>query len=200
MTIVAWDFDGVLNRNFIDGRYVWADGFEEDIGQSRDSFERHVFTNDFIDVIVGREDLRDRVQGRINQTGRDWDADTLLAYWFARDARPDLLLLGITEALAQIGVRQVIATNNETRRAHYIEHQMGFGARVEHIFASGRMGVAKPDPVYFARVTETLGTAASDMLLVDDHPLNIEAAMTLGWSAFHFTPETAPNLAAHLPL
>ncbi|MGL5010373.1 MAG: HAD family hydrolase [Paracoccaceae bacterium] len=196
--VVAWDFDGVLNRNIVDGRFVWADDFEADTGQSLRGFTDHVFGADFDLVITGRTDLRDRVADWARQVGYGAGADALLDYWFARDALPDAGMLAMMERLAARGVRQVIATNNEARRVGYIEREMGFAARVEHVFSSGRMGVRKPDAGFFSHVVEVLAVAPGDILLIDDTAANVAAALAQGWQGFHFTEATRNGLAALL--
>lgn len=199
-TIIAWDFDGVLNRNVIDGQFVWTETFETDLGQSRAAFEASIFNDSFVDVILGKEDVRDRVSEWAMQVGFEEGADALLAYWFKKDAQPDAEVGQMMDALADRGQRQIIVTNNEARRAVYIEHQMGFGARVEHLFASGRMGVGKPDTSFFSQVTKTLDAMPKQMLLIDDCPKNILAAIQCGWKAFHFTAETRGELGSFLGL
>ncbi|MEO1778575.1 MAG: hypothetical protein AAFU63_07270 [Pseudomonadota bacterium] len=34
--ILVWDFDGVLNANTVDGRFVWADRLAQDWGVDKD--------------------------------------------------------------------------------------------------------------------------------------------------------------------
>ncbi|MEM9796376.1 MAG: HAD-IA family hydrolase [Pseudomonadota bacterium] len=198
--VIAWDFDGVLNRNVIDGRVVWPATFTQDIGHPWESFETAIFGTGFDEVITGRVDLRDRLAAWADAVGYGPGADALLAYWFARDALPDDDMLRMAAALEARGVRQVIATNNEARRAAYIEREMGFATRVERIFASGRMGVAKPDPVFFAQVTADLDVAPARMVLIDDHAGNVAAARDCGWAAFHLTDESRGDLRAYLGL
>jgi putative hydrolase of the HAD superfamily len=198
--VVAWDFDGVLNRNIVDGRFVWADDFEQDIGKSRLEFEEFIFSRNLDAILTGREDLRDRIADWASSVGYPGGADALLAYWFEKDARPDPFILRLMERLAERGVRQVITTNNETYRASYIENEMGFDRRVERVFASGRMGVAKPAAEYFEMVVENLGVEPAGLLLLDDHAENIRAAARLGWQAIHFTDQTRESLEVLLPL
>ena len=197
---IAWDFDGVLNRNIRDGRFLWAERFEDDLGQSLDAFNRFVFGDRWDRILTGQEDLRDRLTQWADVVGFEGGADRMLDYWFSRDAWPDPAMLRLMDQAADQGITQVIATNNEAHRAAYIETEMGFGPRVEHIFASGRMGVRKPDPAFFNQITATLGTSPSDMLLIDDHPPNIEAAQQLGWQTFLFTGTEYDDLADTLML
>ena len=199
-TIVAWDFDGVLNRNIVDGRFVWADAFETDIGHSLSHFTKTIFKEGFDDVITGKVDLRDHVETWAHEVGYANGADALLSYWFENDALPDKEVGRAMDKLAEQGIRQIIVTNNEARRASYIEREMGFGTRVERVFASGRMGVRKPDPAYFAYVTDALGVEPEQMFLIDDCPKNIPAAIKCGWRAFHFIDDTRDELHTVLKL
>jgi putative hydrolase of the HAD superfamily len=198
LQVIAWDFDGVLNRNVVDGRFLWADTFEADLGQSHESFQRHVFGGDFDDVITGRVDLRDRVASWTKTVGFADGPDALLAYWFAKDSLPDPAMLGLMQTLSQQGIRQVIATNNESRRARYIEDEMGYGARVEHVFASGRIGLRKPDPAYFRHVSDCLSVAPGRILLVDDVEENTRQARASGWKSFLFNADTRGQLRRYL--
>ncbi len=197
--VVAWDFDGVLNRHVIDGRFIWADSFEADIGLPLQGFIAAVFA-DFDPVMTGREDLRDRVARWASSAGYAPGADAFLSYWFAKDAWPDPEALTLMDQLSARGVRQVIATNNEHRRAAYIESEMGFASRVERIFASGRMGVAKPSLAFFRILQGDLKVPPDRILLLDDRADNVAAAQSCGWRAFHVTDASRPRLAQVLGL
>ncbi|MEL7132487.1 MAG: HAD-IA family hydrolase [Pseudomonadota bacterium] len=194
--IVVWDFDGVLNANMIDGRFVWADGLQKDWGIDRDALAAHIFSPAQAQQIMrGQLDLADALQAFLDQAGHDIDSDTFLAYWFARDARPDAIVMA---ELERPGLRHVIGTNNEQRRAQFIEQEMGFGDLVDHIFASGRIGHAKPDGAFFAHIEAWSGATATDHVLIDDTARNVEAAHERGWQAFHFTDDTRDRLSAFL--
>ena len=190
--LIVWDFDGVLNRNVMDGRFVWADKLDVDHGLSRDSLQQFIFHSGRIAKIMrGQEDLRDVVAEWLDRENAGIGSDELLAYWFAKDSLTDNAVL---QSLLTHPARQVIGTNNEARRAAYIETDMGFGQVVEAVFASGRMGVAKPDPAFFESITDWAGVSPAATLLVDDSEKNVIAAHELGWQTFHFTDETRPNL------
>lgn len=197
---VVWDFDGVLNRNMVDGRFVWQEDFERDIRQSLESFQEAIFTDTFPEILRGRIDLLGHVAAWTESVGYAPGAAAILDYWFAKDARPDPRMLENMERLAAAGLQQAIATNNEARRTAYIEQEMGFGRRVEAIFSSGRLGCAKPDREFFDTVREVLGTAAERLLLIDDSAANVAAAEALGWQAFLFRDLDYAGLEARLGL
>jgi putative hydrolase of the HAD superfamily len=198
--VIAWDFDGVLNRSIVNGRFIWADRFEQDIGHSRAGFEDHIFHNNLDAIITGKEDLRDRVADWANMVGYAHGADRILDYWFRKDAFPDPEMLVLMDRIAHCGLRQIITTNNETRRTTYIETELGFGARVERVFASGRMGLAKPDPLYFETVAAQMNVDPAQIFLIDDTVENITAAKRLGWQGLHFTDKTRHALETMLPI
>ena len=156
-SLVAWDFDGVLNRNFEGGKLVWHRDFEADLGVSAKSFERFMFRSGrFNEVLTGKRDVLDLLGQWIAAFKVLHNAPAVLDYWLDKDAHRDNEVLGWVRAS---GIRSVIATNNEARRADYIWHHMGYGAEMEHIFASGPMGVRKPEPGFFSHIEEWSGVA-----------------------------------------
>ncbi len=190
--LIVWDFDGVLNRNIVDGRFIWADNLEADLGLSLESLQDYIFKSGRIrSVIRGEEELVDVSAEWLATQNTDITPEAFMAYWFAKDARPD------AEVIAHLKThpaRHVIGTNNPASRAAYIETEMGFSTLVEHVFASGRLKLAKPDPAYFQTITHWSGVAPENTLLVDDNAPNCEAASALGWRVFHFTDATRADL------
>ena len=51
-SLIVWDFDGVLNRNVVDGRFIWADRIEADLGIKLDPFSDYIFGSGRIHSIV----------------------------------------------------------------------------------------------------------------------------------------------------
>ncbi|MES0879284.1 HAD family hydrolase [Roseibium sp. SCP14] len=197
---IAWDFDGVLNRNVVDGRFVWSDTIEEDLGIPAQAFQDGVFDSRFIDVIAGKRDLLEHVQSWLDLNHSSIDAGAVLDYWFVKDDLSDPLTGGIMDRLNRLGIVQVIATNNEHRRATYIERDAGYSDRVSEVFAAGRMGLVKPAPEFFAHVSDSLRLPPQNILLIDDSEANTRAAAALGWDTFHFTDESREHLAPYLGL
>ncbi|MFZ5964819.1 HAD family hydrolase [Thalassococcus sp. BH17M4-6] len=196
--LIVWDFDGVLNANVVQGRFVWADRLQADLGIDPKAFSSALFGSGVARrVMRGQIDLRKFVADWLAAQGHDLSAEAFLDYWFTRDVHPDAQVLGWLTAHP---ARHVIGTNNERHRAAFIEGPMGFGARVDHIFASGRMGVAKPDPGFFAQIERWAGLPPRDILLIDDTAANIAACTARGWRGFHFTDQTRADLPRVLGL
>ena len=142
-------------------------------------------------AITGRVEILDLVKEGLDAQGASVEASDFLAYWFEKDAAPDAEVIGWMQ---NYPARHVIGTNNETRRASFIETEMGFAAMVERVFASGRLGVAKPDQEFFEQIEDWAGVAPERILFVDDLQKNTDAASLRGWTGFHFTPATRAAL------
>jgi putative hydrolase of the HAD superfamily len=198
--VVAWDFDGVLNRNVENGVFAWSRNFERDLGLSLQSFQQFLFGGRFRQAMVGEACLVEMVTQWTEENDAHGRTGEILGYWFDQDNLPDTDTLRIVDALKGRGVRNVMATNNEIHRTAYIETDMGFGVHLERIFAAGRMKVAKPDTAYFAHIETELDVAPERILLVDDMHENILAARSRGWKAFHFTNGAHGALATALGL
>ncbi len=194
---IAWDFDGVLNRNVVNGHFIWQDNLA-DFGIDKSTFEAFMFADGFWPIMRGEEDLLHRLQRFKKHTSFEAEAEELLEFWFKADARPCSQMLDLMAAVQVAGLRQVIATNNEHRRSSYIENEMGFSARVEKLFSSGRMGVAKPDGAYFEAIQSELGLKPEEILFVDDYADNIEAAANCGWQVHHFPEDGHDDLRDRL--
>lgn len=192
MKLVAWDFDGVLNRGYAHGFEAWQRTFEEDLGVSARDFTDFVYNErNFVPVLTGKLDLMALLADYVAAYEVPHSPRVVLDYWLAKDANLDMQVLGWLQACALPGV---IATNNETHRADHIWHGLALSQHFRHIFASGRMGVKKPDAGFFAEIESWSGHAPEEILLIDDAARNIEAARARGWQVFHFTEETRHHL------
>lgn len=190
--LVVWDFDGVLNRNLPQETYVWAPSIAADRGLDPVSFEEVVFgSGRFAEVMRGKLDLLDVVEDWLSGQGSEEEADMFLAHWFAHEATPDEEAGRWLDLCRQ---RKVIGTNNEPRRAGYIETVMGFGARVEQVFASGRIGAVKPEAGFYRAIEDWSGASPGRILLIDDNEKYIAGAHRCGWNAFHFTDDSRHRL------
>jgi putative hydrolase of the HAD superfamily len=51
---------------------------------------------------------------------------------------------------------------------------------------SSRVQLIKPDPAIFEHAALVFGRAPSQLLFLDDHLPNVDAARAAGWQALHF--------------
>jgi putative hydrolase of the HAD superfamily len=192
LKLIAWDFDGVLNRGYEGGFFLWQASFEADLGTSAETFTAFMFgSGRFEDVLIGKRDLLDLLAEWIAADGVAHSPATVLDYWLGKDANLDSQVL---DWLARSPAPGVIATNNEAHRARFIWHNLGFAARMQRIFASGAMGARKPDAAFFEQIERWSGLPPAEILLVDDSEKNIAAARARGWQAFHFHDDSRDKL------
>jgi putative hydrolase of the HAD superfamily len=198
LKLIAWDFDGVLNRGHQGGFVEWQRSFEAELGTSAAAFTDFIYAPDrFAKVLTGQRDLLDLLAEYTAAHAVPHTAQAVLDHWLAKDAVPDDQVLAWAKACR---VPCVIATNNETHRATHIWTTLGYSAHMQRIFASGRMGVRKPDPVFFQQIETWSGHAPDQILLIDDAEKNIAAAAARGGQVFHFTDKTRAGLPQRLGL
>lgn len=187
---IVWEFDGVLNRNIVGGEFLWHQGLRDAFGVNPDVFSDHIFGRDRRKMLTGQDDVLDRLARWADAVGFGGDVEDVLQYWFEHDLVPCPQMSRLMAQVELSGIGQAIATNNEPRRARYIEQQAGFGDKVDAFFASGNIGAMKPEPAFYAHVEDALGLEPHELLLVDDLEANTDAAEKRGWQGFHF-PENS---------
>lgn len=192
---VVWDFDGVLNRAAPPRR--WLSVVARELGIDTEAMAEAVF-RDKAALAEGREDVLDRIQDWLDAQGSDADAEDVLELWFPADHDPDPELGRLLDTLAEAGVVQVILTNSDPRRARWIEHEAGWGARVDAVFSSGGIGAMKPAPQVFAHLEQALAMEPGQILLIDDSARTIAAAEKRGWLGWEHAPNGARALAGAL--
>ena len=196
--LAVWDFDGVLNVNPGGEIFPWVARLDRDVGVPPESFR------DFLrrpgqarDVLKGDADLLARLERWIDREGHGISAEAFLEHWLTADDRPD------EEAVAWLAAhpgRKVVGTNNPPARARYIRERTPVGGMIEAVFASGEIGVAKPDPGFFRAIEDWSGLAPARHLLIDDSADNCAAAARRGWRVFRYSPETRDRLPEALGL
>ena len=118
----------------------------------------------------------------------------LLEKWGIPDAFDDAIAVWLTivpvvetqqlvTSLRAAGIRCYLATNQDEHRGRHMHETFGYAALFDDTFYSYELGVAKPDPAYFAAVLERVGLPADEVLFVDDSARNVESARTVGLRA-----------------
>ena len=72
--VIAWDFDGVLNRNVIDGKFIWTFQMEKELGYCPREFMREVI-GDFSRVMAGEECVLERLKPWLDRMGYQGSAE-----------------------------------------------------------------------------------------------------------------------------
>jgi putative hydrolase of the HAD superfamily len=100
-------------------------------------------------------------------------------------ALPDSLAL--VQRLHAAGHTLHFLSNMPAPYAAHLEAQNPFLSLFSSGVFSARVGANKPEPAIYEIAAKQFGAAPDELVFMDDHLPNVEAALTLGWHAFHFT-------------
>ncbi len=186
---VMLDVDGVLVRGRPEDGRPWAERLEADLGLCPAALHRAFFAPHWEEIVVGRAGLMERLGPALADIAPWLPAERLVEYWFGQDARLDEGLLVELAALRARGVTVHLATNQEHLRAAHLMGPLGLGAHAEAIHHSAAIGARKPQPAFFRHVAAAVGLPPGALVLVDDTPANVDAAVAEGWRALCWTGE-----------
>lgn len=178
--ILMIDVDGVIVHGPAGG---WAANLEADLGVSRAALQTHFFQPHWREVALGHEALRDRLAPMLAEHAPHVSADALIAYWFAKDAILDMVVLNDLAALRDERWVMRLATIQEHERAAYLWNNLGLKDRFDAIDYAADIGAMKSEPAFFRAVEARTGHPPGGHLLIDDTAHNIEAARAAGWRA-----------------
>jgi putative hydrolase of the HAD superfamily len=186
MQTIMLDVDGVLVKGRPqDGAHLFTD-LERDLGITVSQLQQEFFKPRWADIVTGKRPIEPDLGEVLARIAPDVTAADLMAYWFRNDSRIDQDVLRAVRALRGQGSRVFLATNQEHRRADYLMNEMGLEPEVDGIFYSAALGHRKPSPDFYALATDSCGSNASGIVLIDDTHDNVVAAREFGWSAIHW--------------
>ena len=154
-----------------------------------DEFVRAVFEVE-THALAGAADFISGLSGLLLEWQCPGSLQEALAAWTMIE--PDSGVTDFIRRLRQRGVGCYLATNQEPHRAAYMSEQLGYCWLFDQEFYSCRIGVAKPAPAYFHSILEQLALPPPDVLFLDDHEVNIDAARTAGMHALQFFVDSGP--------
>lgn len=192
---IVFDADGVLISPWRFANYLTAKH-----GITRE-MTRPFFQGPFLRCLVGEADVKEEIRPFLFQWGWPDSVDTLLQVWFDVENAPDEQMLTAVSQLRQAGFICCLATNQEPYRFQYIQHEMGFAAQFDYLFASCTLGCMKPEASYYQQITTALKLAPNEILFWDDSAGNVDGARAFGWQAEQFTSfdEFAQKMEPWLP-
>lgn len=200
---MVFDVDGVLIHGYHarpELRRCWDEHLERDFGLSRSQFKTGFIDGTFVrDVLTGATGLVEALTNWFQKIGSPVNAHAFIDYWLTRDAVINDTLFAFLEDLTSVDheLELYIATNQEHIRAHHLFHTLRFNRLFRDIFYAAKLGVLKPDPLFFTRVARLLKLKSDDRpLLIDDTPAVVAAARAHGWQAIEFidTEQLKTNL------
>lgn len=179
MTVLLFDIDGVVLNP---PHQLFSIQVAEKYGISEEVLSRF-FMGIFHQCLRGEVNIKDALAPELPMWGYPGTVEDFLSEWFEVDFVLNEEVIAVVDRLKQQGYPIHLATNQEIHRADYLWERLQ--GHFDGIFASAHLGVKKPDPEYFQKVQEKLGT--DDIFFWDDQVKNVEAAKEAGWKAFVFT-------------
>jgi putative hydrolase of the HAD superfamily len=176
--VVLWDGDGVLQR-VPEGEESIRPSVEGLVGDV-DRFVLEAYDAEQ-PALRGEAHWLDILPGLLQRWGIPDAYDRLVRAWLT--IQPVPASRALVSALRQAGVPCYLASNQDRHRARVMQERLGYPALLDGAFYSCELGLAKPDPAYFVSILSSLGVAAAEALLVDDSPVNVEAARSVGLAA-----------------
>jgi putative hydrolase of the HAD superfamily len=190
--VLALDVDGVLLDPERAGRGRWQEALRETYGLDPALLDDVFFRRSWAQVIVGRESIEPALGRALVELGWNIGVEALLRCWFEADFEIDHEVVRAVNGWASSGVRVVLATNQEVRRARFLEQNLGAVLPVEGVAFSGSLGVVKSDPAFYPAAQDWLGigNGGQKIVFVDDSLDNVAAAESSGWFGVHFNRQS----------
>lgn len=185
--ILALDVDGVLFDLNGGGLGPWYRVLNERWGVDPGQLQGAFFRARWEDVIVGRRALEPELQVALDGLAWPMSAEDLIDAWFQADCVVHDEVVVAAAAWAERGVRLVLATNQEHRRAAFIAERLGALLPLDGIAYSAGLGWAKPDLEFFRVAALRLEIRdPTSIAFLDDGVGNVMAARLSGWKGVHF--------------
>jgi putative hydrolase of the HAD superfamily len=205
--VVALDVDGVLLDSERGGAGSWQVAVADRFGVDQSELDRTLFDRWWPDVIVGRTSIEEALESVIGEEAWPVSVDALLECWFEADFWPCSDVIAAANSWSARGARLALVTNQEHRRAAYVEARLGELLPFDRMVYSAAVGRMKSEPEFFMLATRLLtapdgahsdgahsddahSDGAHSIVFMDDTMENVEVARRAGWTAVHFQPSS----------
>ncbi len=186
--VVALDVDGVLLDSERGGAGSWQLAVEDRFGVDPSELHRTFFDLWWRDVIVGRVSIEEALGSVIAENSWPVSVDAFLECWFDADFCPFSDVVSAAQLWNERGARLALVTNQEHRRAAYVEARLGKLLPLDKVVYSAEVGHMKNEPEFFVAATRALRgpDGGQPIVFVDDALTHVEMARRAGWTAVHF--------------
>ncbi len=118
--------------------------------------------------------------------GIDLSNDNIMVNYY--NARENTPVKKIVEKLRSSGHRVVTGSNTFAPHWDYpLAMKPSLLSGFDHLYASHEMHLSKPSPAFYRYIAKAEGFDEKDCLFFDDSEVNVEAARSVGMSAFQYT-------------
>lgn len=174
---VLFDADGVLQG--IPGG--WDAAMEPYLGQRAREFFYQAW-EDEQPMLSGRGDFLPALAARLAEYGVSAPVeDVYRDVWHRIELVGESI--GLVRALRANGYGVHLGTNQQNYRMAHMRTVLGYDALFDVSCYSCDLGVAKPDPGFFAAAAGRIGAEPSSILFIDDNAANVDGARAAGLAA-----------------
>jgi putative hydrolase of the HAD superfamily len=174
---VLFDADGVIQS--VPGG--WYAAIEPYVGERAEEF-LHGAWKDENPMLAGQGEFLPLLAARLAEYGVSASVEQVHRDVWQR-IEPDHDSLAVVRALRASGYGVHLGTNQERHRAAHMRVALGYDALFDVSCYSCELGVAKPDPDFFAAAAGRLAAEPASILFIDDRARNVEGARAAGLAA-----------------
>jgi putative hydrolase of the HAD superfamily len=174
---LLFDADGVIQS--VPGG--WYTAMERYVGQRAQEFLHGAWKQE-LPMLAGQGDYLPLLAARLAEFGVSAPVEEVYRdVW--RRIEPDRESLGLVRALRANGYGVHLGTNQERNRAAHMRNALGYDELFDVCCYSCDLGVAKPDPAFFAAAARRIAAQPASILFIDDGARNVEGARAAGLAA-----------------
>jgi putative hydrolase of the HAD superfamily len=174
---LLFDADGVIQS--VPGG--WYTAMERYVGQRAQEFLRGAWRQE-LPLLAGQGDDLPLLAAWLAEFGVSAPVEEAYRDVWQR-IEPDGESLGLVRALRANGYGVHLGTSQERNRAAHMRNALGYDALFDVCCYSCDLGVAKPDPAFFAAAARRIAARPASILFIDDSAGNVGGARAAGLAA-----------------
>lgn len=182
--LLALDVDGVILDPGRGGRGPWQAAFSARFGVDTSRLDEILFGAAWADVITGRRPIEGALSDALRALGWGMGVEAALQCWFEEDLVVEPAVMEAARAWAARGVPLALVSNQEPRRARFLEQRLAPLLPFSGSAFSGDLGHVKQELAFYEQAERRLGVIGLGRAVVflDDTRDNIETAARHGWT------------------
>ena len=188
---ILLDIDNVILKNsYFDEKgniqYFWTQNIEKDLGIKQSTL-RFLFDDKWIDVLLGRILLNNKVSDFFNNINSKLSNEDFISYWLEHDSCLNQNVVSFINKMHEKGFKLCVGSNQEETRANYLlkKHNDIFSL-FEKIYISANLHKVKPNKEFFYDILKDLNTDVNNIIFIDDDCRNINSAKKIEIKTFEY--------------